>query len=159
MPVYEFSREAFAFHRQITRPSGAAFERPSVFVVKATDGTVIPIPLELLADEARIVVTQPEGPGPRANYAYIVAITNRKGKLIPDAIKKLGLKQATQRTVLTVIGLLSQAAATAAAKPVAALVGLLQSDSLGNDDASYKTQPGTSTCGKEVYFFLSGDRT
>lgn len=142
----------------MTRPAGPAFEAPAVFKVKAKDGTIIPIPLELLADEARITVAQPEGPGPRVNYAYMVDIVNRKGKLLPEAVKSLGLKQLTQRGILTVIGLLGEGAVAVASKPVAVLVGLLKADSLGNEDASYKTEKGTSTDGKRVYFFLSGDR-
>ncbi len=110
-----------------------------------------------MADEARIVVSEPEGPGPRVRHAYIVSITNRKGKLIPEFIKKLGLKQLAQKSILKIIGLMGAAGEAAASKPVSGLVGMLYADDLGNDDASHTTVAGQSTDGKRVYFFLTGD--
>ncbi len=44
MPAYDFNRKAFALQRQMTRPTGQAYEAPAVFKVSANDGTVIPYP-------------------------------------------------------------------------------------------------------------------
>ena len=160
MPQYNFNRRTEALRRSLLRgrQTGLAFEAPAVFSTKASDGTVIPIPLELLADEATIVVSQPDQCRPGERYAYVVEINNRKGKLVPEAIKKLGLKQLTQRTILTVIGLLGDAAVAAASKPVAALVGLLAADNLGNADAYHRSEQTQTANGRIVYIFLYGDK-
>ena len=82
MPQYNFNRRTEALRRSLLRgrQTGLAFEAPAVFSTKASDGTVIPIPLELLADEATIVVSQPDQcrPGDRSEGLREGAATVRR---------------------------------------------------------------------------------